>query len=79
MRLNLFRKPTIAFDVNNRQHRNDYAVFMKTGSWKHCPVHYEIADVAGEVQSVVQRRLLEYYSSKEFAKVWLDKESTDRV
>lgn len=79
MRLNLFRKPTIAFDVNNRQHRNDYALFMKTGSWKHFSVHYEVADVAGEVQSVVQRRLLEYYSSKEFVKVWLDKEPKDLV
>ncbi len=70
MRLNLFRKPTIAFDVNDPQHRSDYANFLKTKSWKHSSVHYEIADVAGEVQSVVQRRLLEYYSGQEFPKVW---------
>lgn len=73
MRLNLFRKSTIAFDVNNRQHRHDYALFLITNSWKHCNVHYEIPDVSGEVQSVVQRKLLEYYSSKEFKKEWLDK------
>jgi hypothetical protein len=79
MRLNLFRKPTVAFDVNNRQHRQDYATFLKTGSWKHCPVHYEIVDVAGEVQSVVQRKLLEYYSSKEFAKVWFDHKDQNLV
>lgn len=72
MKLNLFRKPTIAFDVNNRQHRNDYAIFLKTGSWKHCSVHYEVADAYGEVQSVVQRKLLEYYSSREFNKIWVD-------
>jgi hypothetical protein len=52
---------------------------LKTGSWKHCPVHYEIADVAGEVQSVVQRKLLEYYSSREFSKVWIDKQQRDLV
>lgn len=75
MRLNLFRKPTIAFNVKDRNHRNDYAVFLKTGSWKHCNVHYEIADAYGEVQSIVQRKLLEYYSSKEFTKLWLDNES----
>lgn len=79
MILNLFRKPTIAFDVNNRQHRNDYAQFMKTGSWKHASVHYVVPDIAGEMQSVVQRKLLEYYSAKEFSKVWLDNQRRDYV
>jgi hypothetical protein len=73
MRLNLFRKPTVAFDATNQKHRADYATFLKTNSWKHSDVHYELADVAGEVQGVVQRKLLEYYSSKEFSKVWSTK------
>ena len=73
MRLNLFRKSTVAFDATNQKHRSDYATFLKTNSWKHSSVHYELPDVAGEVQGVVQRKLLEYYSSKEFSKMWNEK------
>ncbi len=79
MRLNLFRKPTIAFNVANRQHRTDYAIFLKTGSWKHCGVHYEIPDAYGEVQSIVQRKLLEYYSAREFSKIWVDNQSENSL
>lgn len=73
MKLSLFRKPSIAFDVKNPQHRKDYALFLSTNSWRHANVHYELDEMSGENQSVIQRRLLEFYSAKEFAKIWVDK------
>jgi hypothetical protein len=59
-------RPVVAFDVTNRKHREDYARFIATGSWGHCPVRYELDDVSGELQATIQRVILEYYMKKEF-------------
>lgn len=66
MRLHLKLRPVVAFDVNNRKHRRDYAEFIATGSWAHSKVRYEIDDVSGELQGKIQRVMLEYYIAKEF-------------
>ena len=79
MKLNFFRKPTVAFDPGNRQHRADYAIFLKTNSWRHCSVHYEAPEVNGELQAVVQRTLLEYYTQREFSKILVDDHSRNPV
>jgi hypothetical protein len=67
MRLNLKLRPIVAFDVNNPQHRKDYARFLQTHSWGHCPVRYELDEVCGEMQGAIQRRLLDYYSQQDIA------------
>lgn len=69
MQLNLITKPVVAFDVKNTEHRRDYAQFLATGSWRHSPVRYELADSCGELQAVIQRKLLEYYAGQEFKRV----------
>jgi hypothetical protein len=66
MRLDFFRKPVVEFDPSNRQHRRDYAQFLKTGSWRHCRVRYELIGIGGELQGMMQRRLLEFYTDREF-------------
>lgn len=69
MKLHLVTKPVVAFDVKNVKHRRDYAQFLLTGSWAHCSVRYEMDDLCGELQAVIQRRLLEYYVRQEFKRV----------
>lgn len=59
-------RPVVAFDVNNKRHREDYAQFLLTGKWVHCDVRYELDEPGGELQGMIQRRLLEYYTGKEF-------------
>lgn len=66
MRMYLKLRPIVAFDVNNRKHRQDYAQFITTGSWSHSKVRYELDEVTGELQGAIQRVMLEYYVSKEF-------------
>lgn len=66
MRLHLKMRPVVAFDPSNKDHRRDYAEFLRTGSWGHCAVRYELDESCGELQSRIQRNLLEYYLGKEF-------------
>lgn len=64
--LDLKVRPTVEFDVNKRQHREDYARFLATGSWGHCPVRYEVNEPCGELSGTIQRKMLEYYTAREF-------------
>jgi hypothetical protein len=66
MLLDIYRKPVVLFDVNNQEHRKDYAKFIQTGSWLHCDRHYEICTAGGHSQGIIQRQLLEYYMTQEF-------------
>ena len=58
----------MAFDPTNKQHRKDYAEFLRTGKWIHCDVRYELDEPGGELQGMIQRRILEYYMGREFKK-----------
>lgn len=64
--LNLRMRPIVEFDVTNRKHREDYARFIATGSWGHCPVRYEVNESCGELSGAIQRKMLEYYTGREF-------------
>lgn len=66
MRLNFFKRPVVVFDPLNRKHRKDYAEFLKTGSWKSCDVRYELDEPVGELQAAIQRKMLTFYTSREF-------------
>jgi len=68
MRLDLRTRPVVAFDVNNVKHRRDYAIFLRTHRWGHCAVRYELDEPVGELQAAIQRRLLEYYTSRDLPK-----------
>ena len=69
MKLHRIMRPVVAFDVKNKEHRKDYAMFLRTNSWQHCDVRYELDETCGELQGVIQRRLLEYYANQEFKSV----------
>jgi hypothetical protein len=59
-------RPWVAFEASNAQHRAWFAEFRKLGTWGRCPVRFIIADDHGDLITMIQRRLIDYYVSKEF-------------
>jgi hypothetical protein len=67
-RLALVGRPWVAFDAANKRHRKWYTEFQRKGTWGHCPVRFLIDDEAqGNLVTMIQRRLVEYYITREFA------------
>jgi hypothetical protein len=66
--LNCAVRPSVMFDVNNRQHREYAAQFIHTGSWSKCPVQFEItADGSGfSLAAVLSTALAKHYAAIEF-------------
>ena len=61
-------RPWTVFDAHNREHRKWFAKFQASGTWGTCPVRFVIADDHGDLVTMIQRRLIEYYVSKEFSR-----------
>lgn len=59
-------RPWAAFDPNNREHRRWYNEFVKHGSWGRCPYRFIVPDDHGNLITLIQRKLVEYYVGKEF-------------
>ena len=59
-------RPWVAFEVTDAQHRAWFAEFQKLGTWGICPVRFIISDDHGDLVTMIQRRLIEYYLGKEF-------------
>jgi hypothetical protein len=64
--LALYGRPWVVFDPNNKQHRNWYADFVKSGTWGRCPVRFVVADDRGNLVTMIQQNLVEYYVNQEF-------------
>jgi hypothetical protein len=67
--LQLHGRPWIVFDPNNRQHRQYYHEFVKSGTWGRCPYRFMVADDQGDVITMIQRSLIKYYVEREFSVV----------
>lgn len=65
-RLQLYGRPFVVFDVNNKDHRRWFADFNKSRSWTHCPVRFVIDDDQGDLITMIQRKLIQFYVDKEF-------------
>lgn len=65
-RLIMSSRPWVAFDASNRQHRQWFAEFERNRTWGKCPVRFIITDDQGDLLTMIQRKLLAYYTSKEF-------------
>jgi len=65
-RLELFGRPYVVFDPENRFHRSYYNQFVVTKSWGSCPVRFVVADDQGDLITMIQRSLINYYVKKEF-------------
>ena len=67
--LGIYARPLVLFDVDNKDHRKWAWLFLKEQSWKSCPVRFALMDGEDNVQALMQRILLSYYSQKEFGRI----------
>jgi hypothetical protein len=66
-RLALYGRPYVIFDPKNREHRQWFADFNKSGAWGRCPVRFVVNDDHGDLITMIQRELIQFYVDKEFA------------
>lgn len=57
------------FDPKNKEHRKFYYSFIKTSSWSKCPYLWIIDDESSSVPHMMHKKLVEYYTQKEFGAV----------
>ena len=67
-RLALYGRPYVVFDATNREHRQWFANFNKSGAWGTCPVRFVVDDDHGDLITMIQRHLIQFYVDKEFTK-----------
>ena len=67
-RLALYGRPYVIFDATNREHRQWFANFNKSGAWGNCPVRFVVDDDHGDLITMIQRSLIQFYVDKEFTK-----------
>lgn len=68
-KLNLFGRPWVVFDPANKEHRHHYHRFVHTGSWGKCPFRFVVDEDHGDLITMIQRSLIQYYANKEFGPV----------
>jgi hypothetical protein len=73
-RLAFYGRPWVVFDAQNKQHREWFAEFQARRSWSRCPVRFIIDDENGDLLTMIQRRLIDYYTNQEFGKTKKTKE-----
>lgn len=61
-------RPWANFDPLNKDHRRWFAQYQRTGTWGSCPVRFIVADEVGDLVTMIQRRLINYYVTREFSK-----------
>lgn len=62
----LMARPQVVFDSTNKEHRKWATEFLRTRSWKNCPVRFLVNDNSLDHVAVIQRQLITYYADKEF-------------
>ena len=75
-RLQLVSRPWVVFDPANKEHRRWFAEFNRTNAWGSCPVRFVIDDDHGDLITMIQRKLIEFYVDREFG---TDKEPKVRI
>lgn len=68
-KIQMFGRPYVVFDAKNKDHRKWYADFNKNLSWSKCPVRFVVDDDAGDLITMIQRKLIEHYTAREFGKI----------
>jgi hypothetical protein len=59
-------RPQVMFDPANKDHRKWAAGFIKNQNWRECPVRFLVNDNSLDLSIVMQRQLVQYYTTKEF-------------
>jgi hypothetical protein len=65
-RLSYWGRPWVIFDVTDKQHRRWFAEFQRTRTWGHCPVRFIVDEEQGNLITMMQQQMIDYYISKEF-------------
>jgi hypothetical protein len=65
-RLALYGRPWVVFSAQNKEHREWFAEFNKSGAWGSCPVRFVVNDDHGDLITQIQRELIQFYVDKEF-------------
>lgn len=65
-KLQLFGRPWVVFDAQNKDHRRWFADFNKNLSWKNCPVRFVVNEDHGDLITQIQRSLIQFYVDREF-------------
>ena len=65
-RLQLFGRQFVVFDPDDKDHRRWFAEFNKNSKWGDCPVRFVVDESAGDLVTMIQRRLIQYYVDREF-------------
>ena len=65
-KLQLIGRPWVVFDPKNKDHRRWYSDFNRDCKWGNCPVRFVVDDDCGDLITMIQRRLIAYYTEKEF-------------
>ena len=59
-------RPWVAFNEQDLQHREWFAEFQRARTWGRCPVRFIVSDDHGDLLTMIQRKLLDFYMSEEF-------------
>jgi hypothetical protein len=65
-RLEYYSRPLVAFDPHNKDHRRYFAEFQTQHTWGTCPVRFIVPEDHGDLVSLMQRSLIQYYIEREF-------------
>lgn len=65
-RLSLFGRPWTVFDPTDKNHRRYYFEYVQSNSWGSCPVRFVVPEDHGDLVTMIQRSLVEFYVTKEF-------------
>jgi hypothetical protein len=67
--LELSGRPYTVFDPSNKQHRSYYHDFVQSGTWGRCPFRFVVPEDHGDLITMIQRSLVDYYVEREFKNV----------
>lgn len=67
-KLDYFGRPWVAFDPVNKQHRRWFVEVQQGKAWGKIPVRFYVSDEDGDLLTLCQRKLIDYYVSREFGK-----------
>lgn len=68
-RLSFIGRPWVVFDAADKQHREWFMDFNRRRTWAYCPVRFIVSDEVGDLLTMIQRKLLAYYSAQEFGEI----------
>ena len=64
--LELHGRPWVVFDPAKKQHRSWYAEFVQNNTWGRVPYRFIVPDDHGNLISMIEKKLVAYYTKKEF-------------